>query len=167
MFDEVLDEENSGCSVWADSAYRSQAREGQLREQGYRSRIHRKGSSRRALNRQEQVANHRRSKVRARVEHVFGDQRTRQGCVLVRTKGKVRAAVKIGLMTLTYNMQRLEFLSGRNPPGVRVEREGTGRTGLDVSKKSNDQGCLNPMTASVAEWGCRHVGHADGGVRTN
>ena len=45
-----------------------------------------------------------------RVEHVFGDQRTRQGSMQVRTKGKVRAAVKIVLINLTYNMQRLEFL---------------------------------------------------------
>ena len=82
----------------------------QLRKRGYESRIHRKGSSRRKLNQQEQATNHRRSKVRARVEHVFGDQRTRQGNILVRTKGKVRAAVKIGLMNLTYNMRRLEFL---------------------------------------------------------
>ena len=49
VFDVVLDEENSGRSVWADSAYRSEAREEQLRERGYRSRIHRKGSSRRKL----------------------------------------------------------------------------------------------------------------------
>ena len=110
VFDEVLDEENSGRSVWADSAYRSEAREEQLRERGYKSRIHTKGSSRRQLNQREQATNHRRSKVRARVEHVFGDQRTRQGNILVRTKGKVRAAVKIGLMNLTYNMRRLEFL---------------------------------------------------------
>ncbi len=110
VFDEVLDEENSGRSVWADSAYRSEAREEQLRERGYKSRIHRKGTSRRKLNQQEQATNHRRSKVRARVEHVFGDQRTLQGNILVRTKGKVRAAVKIGLMNLSYNMRRLEFL---------------------------------------------------------
>ena len=52
----------------------------------------------------------RRSKIRARFEHVFGDQRTRQGNFLVRAKGKRRAAAKIGLMNLTYNMRRLEFL---------------------------------------------------------
>lgn len=85
IFDDVLDDENSGRSVWADSAYRS-------------------------LNKQEQAANHRRSKVRARVEHIFGDQRTRQRTILIRTKGKVRAAVKIGMMNLVYNMRRLEFL---------------------------------------------------------
>jgi hypothetical protein len=33
-----------------------------------------------------------RSKVRAHVGPVFGDQRIRQGNILVRTKGKVRAA---------------------------------------------------------------------------
>jgi len=95
---------------WADSAYRSEAREQQLSERDFNSRIHRKGTSHRRLNKQEKATNHRRSKVRARVEHVFGDQRTRQGNILVRTKGKVRAAVKIGLMNLTYNMRRLEFL---------------------------------------------------------
>jgi IS5 family transposase len=110
MFDALLDEENGDRSIWADSAYRSEAREQQLSERGFNSRIHRKGTSHRHLNKQEQATNHRRSKVRARVEHVFGDQRTRQGNILVRTKGKVRAAVKIGLMNLTYNMRRLEFL---------------------------------------------------------
>ena len=110
MSDQASAAVGCGHSVWADSAYRSEAREEQLREQGYKSCIYRKGSSRRALNRQEQAANHRRSKIRARVEHVFGDQRTRQGNILVRTKGKVRAAVKIGLMNLTYNMRPLEYL---------------------------------------------------------
>ncbi|HPR05784.1 MAG TPA: transposase [Denitromonas sp.] len=88
VFDQVLDNENSGRSIWADSAYRPEAREEQLRERGYKSRIHRKGGSRRSLNQQEQASNHRRSKVRARVEHVFGDQRTRQGNILVRTKAQ-------------------------------------------------------------------------------
>ena len=110
VFDEVLDEENSGRSIWADSAYRSEAREEQLQALGYKSRIHQKGSSGRQLNKRAQAANHRRSKIRARVEHVFGDQRTRQGSILVRTKGQLRATVKIGLMNLTYNMRRLEFL---------------------------------------------------------
>ena len=110
MFDAPLDEENGDRSVWADSAYRSEAREQQLRERGFSSRIDRKGTSRRKLKEQEKATNHRRSKIRTRVEHVCGDQRTRQGDILVRTKGKVRAAVKIGLMNLTYNMRRLEFL---------------------------------------------------------
>ena len=110
VFDEVLDEENGGLDVYADSAYRSEATEEQLREAGYNSRIHRKNHRHHKLSKQDQQTNHRRSKIRARVEHVFGDQHTAQGGVLVRTKGKVRAAVKIGMMNLTYNMRRLEYL---------------------------------------------------------
>jgi IS5 family transposase len=110
VFDELLDGENSDHRIWADSAYRSEARERDLLERGYKSRIHRKGTRRQGLNRQEQEVNLRRSRIRARVEHVFGVQRTRQGNILVRTKGKIRAAVKIRLMNLTYNMRRLEYL---------------------------------------------------------
>lgn len=104
VFDEVLDDENSGHSIWADSTYRSGARNEQSRKSCCHSCIYRKGTSWRKLNQEEQATNHRCLKVRARVEHVLGDQRTRQGSILVRTKGKVRAAVKIGLLNLTYNM---------------------------------------------------------------
>ena len=110
VFDDLLDEENSGRSVWADSAYRSKKRERELREQGRISRIQHKGHKHKALSKREQQSNHARSKTRARVEHVFGSQRTAQGSILVRTKGNIRATVKIGMMNLTYNMRRLEFL---------------------------------------------------------
>ncbi len=110
VFDGLLDEENSDQSLWADSGYRSEARGEQLRERGYKRRLHRKRSSRRALDKQTQATNHRRSKVRARVGYVFGDQHTRQGSILVRSKGKVSAAVKIGLMNLAYTMRWLAFL---------------------------------------------------------
>ncbi len=110
VFDEILDEENSGRSVWADSAYRSAKQEKHLEEEGYDSRIHHKGTRARALNKIEQASNHARSKTRVRVEHVFGDQSNTQGGVLVRTKGIARVAVKIGMMNLAYNMRRLKFL---------------------------------------------------------
>ena len=110
MFNDLPDAENGDRSIWADSACRFEAREKQLRELGFKkSRIHRKGSKPPALNQREQETNHRRSKTRDRVEHVFRDQRNRQGNILLRTKGKVRAAVKIRLTNLAYNMRRLEF----------------------------------------------------------
>ena len=115
VFDELLDEENSGRSVWADSAYRSKAREEHLKESGRISRIQHKGNSYRKLSRRERTSNRSRSKVRARVEHVFGNQRMTQGGVFVRTKGMIRAAVKIGLMNLAYNMRRLEYLLRGQP----------------------------------------------------
>lgn len=110
LFDDLLDEENEGRSIWADSAYRSRQREAQLQKQGHISRIQHKGSRKRALTAKEHISNRSRSKVRARVEHVFGNQSTVQGGILVRTKGRARAAFKIGMMNLTYNMRRLEYL---------------------------------------------------------
>src|SRR5262249_8798667 len=47
------------------------------------------------------------SKVRARVEHVFGQQQNSMGGKIVRTIGIVRARFKIGMMNLGYNIRRL------------------------------------------------------------
>jgi transposase, IS5 family len=43
----------------------------------------------------QKAANTTRSKVRARVEHVFGDQKNAMGAEIVRTIGIVRARCKI------------------------------------------------------------------------
>ena len=51
-----------------------------------------------------------RSKVRARVEHVFGDQKNSMGAEIVRTIGILRARCKIAMMNLVYNMRRFVFL---------------------------------------------------------
>ena len=56
------------------------------------------------------AANTTRSKVRARVEHVFGDQKNGMGAKLVRTIGIVRARCKIGMTNLVYNMRRFVCL---------------------------------------------------------
>ena len=53
------------------------------------------------------------SKVRTRVEHVFGTQAAMGGHV-ERTIGLQRAIVKIGLMNLVYNMKRLLQLINRD-----------------------------------------------------
>ena len=108
VFEELLDVGNSSGDVWADAAYRSTQREASLRTANYRRRIHRKGTRGRALNAREKEANRKRSKVRARVEHVFAQQ---SNC-LVRTIGLARAEVKIGLMNMVYNMRRLAWLAG-------------------------------------------------------
>jgi len=111
VFDELLDEENSGRSIWADSAYRSKEREAKLRDAGYLSRIHHKGQRNRKLTKKEQQSNRARSRIRAQVEHVFGHQHMLSGGGFwVRVKGKMRAVAKIGLMNLVYNMRRLEYL---------------------------------------------------------
>ena len=57
-----------------------------------------------------QSANTARSEVRARVEHIFGEQKTAMAARIVRTIGLARARFKIGMTNLAYNMRRLSTL---------------------------------------------------------
>jgi transposase, IS5 family len=104
---DVLDPTNTSKEVWADSAYRSAEIEQRLKEKGYRSRIHRRAARNRPLSQTQEAANTVRSKVRARVEHVFGHQENSMGRKIVRTIGMARARFKIGMMNLGYNIRRL------------------------------------------------------------
>ena len=106
VFDAVLDPDNADPHVWADSAYRSEATEAALSEAGDESHICEKDQSNQPLTEAQQATNRRRSKVRARVEHVFGFQENSLGGKLIRTIGQARAHVKIGCMNLTYNLMR-------------------------------------------------------------
>jgi IS5 family transposase len=74
--DDVLDLSNTGKGVWADSAYRSVQIEAGLKARGLQSRIHRRAARDRPLSERQKSANTTRSKVRARVEHVFGQQQS-------------------------------------------------------------------------------------------
>jgi tetrahydromethanopterin S-methyltransferase subunit G len=56
-------------------------------------------------------ANTTRSKVRARVEHVFGDQKNAMGAEIGRTIGIVRARCEIGMTNVVYNMRRFIILA--------------------------------------------------------
>ncbi len=119
VVDDILDPDNTASEVWADSAYRSAEIEAKLEEKGLKSRIHRKGHRNKPLSEREQRGNKTRSKVRARVEHVFGAQSNDMGGTLVRSIGLVRARARIGLKNLTYNMRRLvqlERLAATAPP---------------------------------------------------
>lgn len=110
--DDILDEANTASDVWADSAYRSAETEAKLAARGLRSRIHRKAHRNRPLSKREQQGNTTRSKIRARVEHVFGAQANDMGGTLVRSIGIARARARIGLKNLAYNMRRMVHLDG-------------------------------------------------------
>ena len=105
--DDVLDLSNTGKKVWADSAYRSVQIEANLKAKGLQSRIHRRAARNHPLSERQKSANTTLSKVRARVEHVFGQQQNSMGGKIVRTIGIVRARFKIGMMNLGYNIRRL------------------------------------------------------------
>jgi IS5 family transposase len=118
VVDDILDADNTASDVWADSAYRSAEIEAKLEEKGLNSRIHRKGHRNKPLSEREKRGNTTRSKVRVRVEHVFGAQSNDMGGTLVRSIGLVRARARIGLKNLAYNMRRLVQLEAAAPAGV-------------------------------------------------
>ena len=107
---DVLDPANTASGVWADSAYRSAEIEAALAERGLTSHIHRRGTRNKPLTKRQEAANKVRSKVRARVEHVFGNQHNSMGGKFLRTIAILRATARIGLQNLAYNMRRLVVL---------------------------------------------------------
>lgn len=113
--DHLLTRGNTGSGLWADAAYRSEEMEARLRARGLRSCIHRKGSRGKPLSEQDKASNRTKSRVRVRVEHVFGAQMNDMGGTLLRTIGPVRAKAKIGMKNLAYNMRRLVQLRRLNP----------------------------------------------------
>jgi len=110
VLDELLDNGNTCKDVFADSAYRSAEIEQKLAARGFRSRICVRGTRGRPLSEAAQAANRTKSRIRSRIEHVFGAQQTAPGGRLVRTIGIVRARAKIGLANLVYNIRRLVTL---------------------------------------------------------
>ncbi|WP_217641261.1 transposase [Desulfobacula phenolica] len=58
----------------------------------------------------EKQGNRTRSRIRSRIEHIFGVQAMTAGSLIVRTIGLARAKAKIGLRNLAYNMTRYKTL---------------------------------------------------------
>ena len=116
--DDVLDSGNDSKDVWADSAYRSEAQEQRLKEKGYASHVHERAWRDKPLTPEQEAANTERSRVRVRVEHVFGHMATSMNGCYVRTIGKLRAEAKIGLENIAYNISRFTFLMGAHARGA-------------------------------------------------
>ena len=105
----LLDKSNTASGVWADTAYRSKANETFIARNGFVSHVHRKKPKGKAMPEAVRRTNNAKSKVRARVEHVFAEQKDRMD-LFIRTIGLARAPIKIGMTNLVYNMKRLIFL---------------------------------------------------------
>ena len=95
--------------IYADKAYRSEANEALVAEEGMESHILKKKPKGKPMPEAVARANAKRSSVRARVEHVFARQKSGYG-LFVRTISLARAATKIQLANLTYNLERLVLL---------------------------------------------------------
>jgi len=104
VLEKILDPTDADKPLYADSAYVGQ--DEILNERKIDSKIHEKGYRNLPLNEAQKAANREKSKVRARVEHIFGFIENSMGGSFIRSIGKTRAKAIIGLMNLTYNMFR-------------------------------------------------------------
>lgn len=104
---EPLVEPTDGA-VYADSAYRSAAAEDLLAQQQVTSQIHERAYRNRPLSEAQKESNRQKSKIRARIEHVFGYMSQSMKGFYLRYIGKRRNAGAIGLINLIYNLARYE-----------------------------------------------------------
>jgi IS5 family transposase len=95
--------------LWGDSAYKSEEIEKILQEMEYKSKIHEKGYRNHPLTNKQKEMNKKKSKVRAKVEHVFGAMYW-MGADYLRYIGKERISESVGMSNLLYNMRRYCFL---------------------------------------------------------
>lgn len=102
----VLDPDNHGDEVWADSAYRNENVEVGLDALGHLSQIHERAYRHHPLTEVQMVSNREKSKTRAKVEHVFGAWVMTMGGKLVRAIGIERVRAQLGLKNLVYNLKR-------------------------------------------------------------
>ncbi|MDH5259586.1 MAG: transposase, partial [Gammaproteobacteria bacterium] len=92
-----------GWRVWADSAYSSEEKIKAITEKGFMTRMISKQYKRLPTWSAGARQNTRRSKIRVRVEHVFGFMTNSMKHTGVRTIGLLRAKARLGLDNLVYN----------------------------------------------------------------
>lgn len=103
---DLLSKKDKGQTLHADSAYSGEPFAQAVAGAKMINKIHEKGYRNHPLTKGQQRSNKAKSRVRARVEHVFGFLWQSTGGLIIRTIGIARAKVKIGLMNLTYNLFR-------------------------------------------------------------
>ena len=73
-----------------------------------KNKVHEKGYRNKPLTEEQKANNTKKSKIRARVEHVFGFMEQSMNGLALKSVGIIRATGRIGLINLTYNLFRYE-----------------------------------------------------------
>ena len=102
-----------GEQAWLDAGYAGM--EDVVRAKHMTPIICEKGTRGHPLTEEQKVRNRQKSKVRSRVEHVFGFMEQTMGGLVFRGVGMVRAKANIALTNLVYNMCRLEQIKKYQP----------------------------------------------------
>ena len=104
--EQLLTEKDEGQPLYADSAYTGEEQDKIYKKKKVISKINEKGYRNKPLTETQKARNKEKSRVRARVEHLFGFVENSMHGSIVRTIGIARAKAKIGMMNLTYNISR-------------------------------------------------------------
>ena len=107
---ELVDSKDRGQKMYADKAYYKKETEQLLKQKGILSKIHLKGYRYVKLTAKQIADNTRKSRTRARVEHIFGFMSNSMNRMYIRCRSLVKASVAIGLMNITYNLFRITQL---------------------------------------------------------
>jgi len=102
----LLEEKDAGQDFHADSAYTGDVQEKTIEKVRMKNLVNEKGYKNKPLSDKQKASNKAKSKIRARVEHVFGFVENSMNGSLIRTIGIIRAKAVVGLMNLTYNIFR-------------------------------------------------------------
>jgi IS5 family transposase len=106
VFTQLIDEDNRGETVFADSAYQSAACAERLAQLKISNLIHEKGVRNRPLNELQKGINRIKSRVRCTIEHIFGFVQNSMGGPELEYIGLARISTGIGLTNLAYNLLR-------------------------------------------------------------
>ena len=103
----LLDKEkDQGEDFYADSAYGGKSQEKIISDNQMNNMVCEKGTRNHPLTEEQKENNRKKSKVRSRVEHIFGFMEMSMNEMYIQCIGIKRATAIIGLMNLTYNMYR-------------------------------------------------------------
>ena len=108
VFEELLDEEDN--AILADSAYLSEENDQELLDRNLENFVMLKAHRNKPLSAADEEYNKKVSRIRVRVEHVFGRMKA-MGADYCRKIGITRAKQHNSLANLTYNMDRYAFLT--------------------------------------------------------
>jgi IS5 family transposase len=106
VVEELLEQTDENNELYADSAYSGEPIEEILEDHKVENKVHEKGARNKPLTDLQKKNNKEKSRIRARVEHIFGFVENSMNGSYIQSVGIVRAAGIIGLMNLTYNMFR-------------------------------------------------------------
>ena len=106
--DDLLTEKDKNQDLHADSAYTGEEQDKTIAKYEMKNKVHQKGYRNKPLTDEQKASNAKKSKVRARVEHVFGFMEQSMKGLVLKSIGIARATGIIGLINLTYNLFRYE-----------------------------------------------------------